>query len=70
MTVRGKSVARLLPFLSQRKTPLPMDLEERMWELACEGLVNWNGRPFQLPQRVAANRGGVLLSDLVVEDRE
>ena len=70
VTVRGKPVARLVPFLSQRKTPLPLDLEERMWGLASEGLVYWNGRAFQLPEPVAANRSGVLLSDLVVEDRE
>ena len=70
VTVRGTPVARLVPIFSKRKRALPLDLEMRMWELAGEGLLDWNGGSFQLPEPVAANRSGVLLSDLVVEDRE
>ena len=70
VTVRGTPVARLVPILSRRKTPLPPDLEKRMWELAGEGLLIWNGMPSQLPEPVAVNRSQVLFSDLVVEDRE
>ena len=70
VTVRGKPVARLVPIDSQRKTALPPDLEKRMWELTGDGLLNWNGRSFQLPEPVSANRSDILLSDLVVEDRE
>ena len=70
VTVHGKPVARLVPIDSPRKTALPPDLEKRIWELAGDGLVNWNGRSFQLPEPVAVNQSDVLLSDLVVEDRE
>ena len=41
-----------------------------MWKLAAEGVLTWNGAPFQLPETVAEDRGPKLLSDLVVEDRE
>jgi len=70
VTVRRRPVARLVPIVSDRKIPLPEDLEKRVWELAGRGLLNWNGRPAQLPEPVTTNRGDVLLSDLVVEGRE
>ena len=70
VTVRRKPVARLVPIAPESQSTLQPDLEQRVWELVGEGLVNWNGRPAQLPEPVATNRSGVLLSDLVVEGRE
>jgi prevent-host-death family protein len=70
VTSRGEPVARLVPIALSGKTRLPPDLEERMWELAAEGLLGWNGSTFQVPEPVAVNRGPQLLSNLVVEDRE
>ena len=49
---------------------LPPGVEERMWKLAAEGFLIWNGGPFQMPEPAGVNRGPGLLSDLVVEDRE
>jgi prevent-host-death family protein len=70
VTVRGKPVARLVPVSPQRKAALSPELEEQMWELAAEGFLTWNGRPFLMPEPAAVNRGPELLSDLIVEDRE
>jgi len=70
VTSRGKPVARLVPVSPSDKATLPPDLEERMWELAAQGFLDWNGAAFQAPDPVAVNRGPGLLSDLVVEDRE
>ena len=71
VTVRGKPVARLVPMSPPGRKPLPPELEERMWELAAEGLLTWSGEPSQVPEEpVAVNKGPGLLSDLVVEDRE
>ena len=70
VTMRGKPVARLVPISGRKDKALPPDIEDRMWELAAEGVLTWNGAPFQLPETVAENRGPKLLSDLVVEDRE
>lgn len=70
VTSRGKPVARLMPIPHPAKAALPTDLEERMWELAAQGVLDWNGAAFQAPEPVAVNRGPGLLSDLVVEDRE
>jgi prevent-host-death family protein len=69
VTAHGKPVARLLPVSPPAKTALPLDLEARMWELAAQGVVSWNGGTAQLPQPAAVNRGPALLSDMVVEDR-
>ena len=70
VTVRGKPVARLVPVSPRRGTTLSRELEDRMWELAAEGFLTWNGERNQIPEAVAVNRGSELLSDLVVEDRE
>ncbi len=70
VTARGKPVARLVPVSPPGKTALPPELEKRMWELAAEGFLTWNGGPFQVPEPAAVNQGPGLLSDLVVEDRE
>ena len=70
VTSRGKPVARLLPAHAPGAAGLPAELEERLWELAAKGVLVWSGERGQLPEPAAVNRGGVLLSDLVVEDRE
>jgi prevent-host-death family protein len=70
VTTRGKPVARLVPILPRGKTTLSPELEERMWALAADGFLAWNGGDFRIPEPVAVNRGPGLLSDLVVEDRE
>ncbi len=70
VTIRGKPVARLVPASPRIKKALPPKLEERMWELAAEGFLTWDGQPFQVPEPAAVNQGPGLLSDLVVEDRE
>ncbi|TEU17599.1 MAG: type II toxin-antitoxin system Phd/YefM family antitoxin [Anaerolineales bacterium] len=70
VTVRGKPVARLVPVSPRGKAALSPELEEQMWELAAEGFLTWNGRPFLMPEPAAVNRGPELLSDLIVEDRE
>ncbi len=67
---RGKPVARLVPVSPPGKKVLPEHLEERMWELAADGILAWNGGAAQVPEPVAINKGPGLLSDLVVEDRE
>lgn len=70
VTMRGKPVARLVPISGRKDKALPPEIEERMWELAAEGVLTWSGAPFRLPETVVENRGPKLLSDLVVEDRE
>ena len=70
VTSRGRPVARLVPAAPTGKTTLPLELEERLWELAADGFLTWTGGGSQIPEPVAVNRGPGLLSDLVVEDRE
>ena len=70
VTMRGKPIARLVPISARREKALLPEIEDRMWELAAEGVLSWNGDPFQLPESVAENRGPKLFSDLIVEDRE
>ncbi len=70
VTMRGKPVARLVPISARKGKVLPPEVENRMWELTAEGILTWNGDPFQLPESVAENRGTTLFSDLVIEDRE
>ena len=69
VTAHGKPVARLVPVFPPGKRALPSDLEARLWELAAQGVLSWNGGTAQLPQPAAVNRGPALLSDVVVEDR-
>ena len=69
VTSRGKPVARLVPVSPPEKTAMPAELEERMWELASEGILTWNAGNFRLPEPVAVNKGPELLSDLVVKGR-
>jgi hypothetical protein len=60
----------MVPVSPLCKTVLPPELEERMWELAADGFLTWNGGDSQIPEPVAVNRGHGLFSDLVVEGRE
>ena len=69
VTRHGNAIARLVPVSPADKPALPAEIEERMWKLVAEGVLSWNGAPLELPDPVAINRGPVLLSDLVVEDR-
>lgn len=70
VTMRGKPIARLVPISTQQNNTLKPEIEDRIWKLVTEGVLAWNGVPFQLPEPVVENRGPKLLSDLVVEDRE
>jgi prevent-host-death family protein len=70
VTVRGKPIARLVPISPQGETALTPEVEKRMWELAADGFLAWDGGGFQVPEAVVGNQGAGLLSDLVVEDRE
>ena len=70
VTAHGKPIARLVPISPQRETALTPEMEKRMWELAADGFLAWDGWAFQVPEPVADNRGPGLLSDLIVEDRE
>ena len=70
VTVRGQPVARLVPILPLDDLALPSELETRLWDLATKGLLTWQGGSFQLPQPAAVNRSQILLSELVIEDRE
>ncbi len=70
VTAHGKPIARLVPISPQGETPLTPEVEKRMWELAADGFLAWDGGAFQVPEPVTGNQGGGLLSDLVVEDRE
>lgn len=70
VTDRGKPVARLVPVGPSEERRWPPGVEERMWELAAEGLLAWTGEPASLPEPAGVNRGPGLLSDLVVEERE
>ena len=66
----GKPVARLVPISGRKDKALLPEIEDKMWELAAQGVLTWSGAPFQLPEAVAENRSPKLLSDLVVKDRE
>lgn len=70
VTIRGKPVARLIPFLEGGGKGLPSEIEEKMWDLVADGTLQWGGTSFWLPEPVAENKGPKLLSELVVEDRE
>jgi prevent-host-death family protein len=70
VTVHGKPIARLVPISPQGETALTPEVEKRMWELAADGFLAWDGGGFQVPEAVVGNQGAGLLSDLVVEDRE
>ncbi|MDH7485627.1 MAG: type II toxin-antitoxin system prevent-host-death family antitoxin [Anaerolineae bacterium] len=70
VTIRGEPVARLVPVVRADERGLPPEVEERMWDLAARGVLEWSGASYRLPEPVAENRGAGLLSDLVVEDRE
>lgn len=66
----GPCYLPLVPAAPIGKTTLPLELEERMWELEADGFLTWTGGGSQIPEPVAVNRGPGLLSDSVVENRE
>jgi len=69
ITSRGRPVARLIPAAEPGAGLPPPDVEERVWELAAQGVLAWSGQPFRAPAPVASNAGTGTLSDLVIEDR-
>ena len=70
VTAHGKPIARLVPISPQGEAALTPEMEKRMWELAADGFLAWDGGSSQMPEPVADNQGAGLLSDLIVEDRE
>ncbi len=70
VTAHGKPIARLVPISPQAEIALKPEVEKRMWELAANGFLAWDGGAPQVPEPAANNQGAELLSDLVVEDRE
>ncbi len=70
VTVHGKPIARLVPISPPGEVALTPEMEKRMWELAADGFLAWDGGASQVPEPVADNRGAGLLGDLIVENRE
>ena len=70
VTHRGEPVARLVPIGMTSSSGRPPELEDKLWELAAQGLLEWQGGSVELPEPVAINRSEQLLSDLVIQDRE
>jgi prevent-host-death family protein len=62
ITDRGRPIGRIVP--------LRPSLEGRMEELSASGLVSWSGGKLGPREPVAATRGGKMVSDLLLEDRE
>ncbi len=61
ITKRGNVKGRIIP---EGKY-----LEERMVDLVKQGVVHWGGRPLTTWNPLARNKGTVLLSDLVYDER-
>jgi prevent-host-death family protein len=62
ITDRGRPIGRVVPL---RPSP-----EGRMEELARAGLLSWSGRRLGPCRPVGKTRGGRMVSDLLLEDRE
>ena len=62
VTEHGKTIGQIVPV---RPT-----VEERIQAMAAAGQLEWNGQKLKPYQPRAINKGGHLLSDLVVEDRK
>jgi hypothetical protein len=61
ITMRGNVIGRVVP---EGKY-----LEERMVDLAKQGVTHWGGKPLTPWNPIARNKGPVLLSDLVYDER-
>ena len=62
ITERGRPVGRILP--------AEMSIEDALKEGVRRGLWAWNGRKWQPALPKLRARGGVRVSDLLLEDRE
>lgn len=62
ITERGQPIGRIVP--------LRPSVQSRAEELAQAGLVSWSGRRLRPREPVARTRGGQMLSQLLLEDRE
>jgi len=62
VTEHGKSIGQIVP--------IKPTVEERLQAMVGAGQAEWNGQKLKPYQPRAFNKGGRLLSDLVVEDRE
>ncbi|HJX38167.1 MAG TPA: type II toxin-antitoxin system prevent-host-death family antitoxin [Anaerolineae bacterium] len=62
ITERGQPIGRIVP--------LRPSVHRRAEELARAGLVSWSGRRLRAREPVARIRGGKMLSQLLLEDRD
>ena len=62
ITHRGQPVGQIVP--------ITQGLEQRLLQLVETGIVAWNGRKFRPAKPVMSGKGGAMVSDFVVEDRE
>ena len=62
ITKHGKTIGRIVPESTS--------LEERMEALTKSGFLHWGGEKLSPWSPVAVNKGSVLVSDLVSEDRD
>ena len=62
VTEHGKSIGQIVP--------IKPTIDERLRAMVGAGQAEWNGQKLKPYQPTARNKGGRLLSDLVVEDRE
>ncbi len=61
ITERGKPIGQIVP--------VELTLAQRMQRLIDAGVVTWDGKNPEPVEPVAVNESGILLSDLIVEDR-
>jgi prevent-host-death family protein len=61
ITKRGKVIGRIIP---EGKY-----LKERMVDLVKQGVIHWGGKPLNPWNSLVRNKGPVLLSDLVYDER-
>ena len=62
VTEHGKSIGQIVP--------IKPTVEERLQAMVGAGQAEWNGQKLKPYRPTAFNKGGRLLSDLVIEDRE
>lgn len=62
ITERGKIVAEI--------HPVEVDIETRLKQLRDLGLISWNGQKLGPLTKLPENTSGVLISDLLLEDRD
>ena len=62
ITERGTPVGQILP--------VGESIEEKMQRMQEEGFLTWNGKKLEVREPIVVNTSGILISDLVSEDRE